>query len=128
MFRLNARRLKPVLLGLTLLVFAGPLLAADNPPAAAPKLAPTPWHLLDLWWNTGDDRAFESYSIDATISDDVPAGVHLYIAPIGLGFLNKTQFYGGLQTRCDGNTRDDPQLREIGRGLIFSMWGERSLE
>jgi hypothetical protein len=128
MVQFIARRARHVVFGLLLVLPAGATRAADVTPAKETKLAPTPWHLVDLWWNTGAEQPFESYSIDATLSDDVPADVHLYVAPIGLGFLNKTQFYGGLQTRCDGNTRDDTHLREIGRGLIFSMWGERSLD
>ncbi len=48
--------------------------------AAAKRLKPTPWHLIDTWWNLGQDHAFESYSIDVTISDEVPASVKLYIA------------------------------------------------
>lgn len=85
-----------------------------------------PWHLVDLWWDLGKERAFESYSIDVTISDDVPASKNLYIAPIGLGHLSKTPFYGGIQTQTDGYTRDDKRLRKVGHGLLMSMWGERS--
>ena len=70
--------------------------------ASAKRLKPPPWHLIDTWWNLGQDHEFESYSIDVTISDEVPASVNLYIAPIGLGHLNKTPFYGGIQTQADG--------------------------
>lgn len=31
-----------------------------------------PWHLVDLWWDIGEDLAFESYSIDVKISEDLP--------------------------------------------------------
>lgn len=86
---------------------------------------PPPWHLVDLWWDVGEDRTFESYSIDVTLSDDVPADVNLYIAPVGLGHLSKTPFYGGIQTQADGYTKADRRLRKIGRGLLMSMWGER---
>jgi hypothetical protein len=24
----------------------------------------TPWHVVDIWWDTGRDMPFESYSID----------------------------------------------------------------
>ena len=99
--------------------------AEDNTPA---QLKPPPWHLVDIWWDTGKDRPFESYAIDVTISDDVPASVNLYVAPIGLGHLNKTPFYGGIQTQSDGYTKQDRRLRKIGPGLLMSMWGERSLD
>jgi Domain of unknown function (DUF3472) len=92
------------------------------------KLPPPPWHLVDVWWDLGRETPFESYSIDVTLSDDVTPAVNLYVAPIGIGYLNKIQFYGGLQTQADGNTRSEPRLRKIGRGLLFSMWGERSLD
>ncbi|MGA2031273.1 MAG: hypothetical protein ABSG68_03365 [Thermoguttaceae bacterium] len=93
-----------------------------------PDYPPPPWHLVDLWWNLGQDTPFESYSIDVDISDDVPPASNLYIAPIGIGYLSKTPFYGGIQTQADGYTKRDPHLRKIGPGFIFSMWGQRSLD
>jgi hypothetical protein len=101
------------------------ILRADDPPPEK-KYAPMPWHLVDTWWDLGKENPFESYSIDVNVSDDVPTSVNLYIAPIGLGVLSKTQFYGGLQTQLDGYSRDNPRLRPLGPGFIFSMWGERS--
>jgi hypothetical protein len=93
-----------------------------------PDYAPMPWHLVDTWWDIGAPTPFESLAVDVTISDDVPSSVNLYIAPIGLGHLSGTPFYGGIQTQSDGNTRKDPHLRSIGPGLLLSMWGERSLD
>jgi hypothetical protein len=113
---------------LVLLVAAYRGLGAE-PQATKPKeYPPPPWHLVDLWWDIGQDSPFESYSIDVDISDDVPSSVNLYIAPIGLGHLSKTAFYGGIQTQADGYTKQDQQLRKIGPGFIFSMWGERGLD
>ncbi len=87
-----------------------------------------PWHLVDHWWDVGQDEPFESLAVDVTISDDVPSTVNLYISPVGLGHLSKSPFYGGIQTNADGNTKKDPKLRGIGPGFLFSMWGERSLD
>jgi hypothetical protein len=87
-----------------------------------------PWHLVDIWWDIGREVPFESLAVDVTISDDVPAAVNLYIAPIGLGHLSKSPFYGGIQTNADGNTKKDPKLRPLGPGFLFSMWNERSLD
>jgi hypothetical protein len=87
-----------------------------------------PWHLVDIWWNTGEDQPFESYSVDVTISDDVPSSVNLYIAPIGLGQLSGTKFYGGIQTQADGYTKQNRRLRKIGPGFLMSMWGQRTLD
>jgi hypothetical protein len=114
----------------TALPLAGFLLLLALPPADAQekKYASMPWHLVDLWWDTGKDMPFESYSIDVTISEDVPASSNLYIAPIGLGHLSKTPFYGGIQTQADGHRKDDPKIRKIGPGFLMSMWGERSLD
>ena len=93
-----------------------------------PEFKPTPWHLVDIWWDIGQDMSFESYSIDVEISDDVPSTKNLYISPIGLGHLSNIPFYGGIQTQVDGRTKQDQQLRKLGHGLIFSMWGQRSLD
>ena len=87
-----------------------------------------PWHLVDLWWDIGKDVPFQSYSINVTISDDVPYSSNLYIAPIGLGHLGKSPFYGGIQTQADGHTKKDSHIRKLGPGFLFSMWGERSLD
>lgn len=54
--------------------------------------------------------------------------MNLYIAPVSLGHLSKTPFYGGIQTQADGYTKKDQKLRTIGPGFLFSMWGERSLD
>ena len=87
-----------------------------------------PWHLVDTWWDIGQETPFESLAVDVSISDDIPSSVSLYIAPIGIGHLSKTPFYGGIQTMADGYTKKEPKLRTIGPGFLFSMWGERSLD
>jgi hypothetical protein len=85
-----------------------------------------PWHLVDTWWDIGQEQPFESLAVDVTLSDDVPSSVNLYIAPVGLGHLSKIPFYGGIQTQADGYKKKDRKLRTIGPGFLFSMWGERS--
>ena len=128
-----------LLLAAGALVLCGPALAEDAKDArdansakpadsAAPAYPNPPWHLVDLWWDIGKDAAFESYSIDVDISDDVPAATNLYISPVGLGHLGKIAFYGGIQTQMDGYTKDNQRLRKLGPGVIFSMWGQRGLD
>ena len=119
-------RFRPALLLLTLLVAWLPAAGDDQPPKK--KYAPMPWHLVDTWWDIGQDTPFESLAVDVTISDDVPSSVNLYIAPIGLGHLSKTPFYGGIQTQTDGCTKKEQKLRTLGPGFLFSMWGERKLD
>lgn len=102
--------------------------AADEPSKEEKHYAPMPWHLVDIWWDVGQETPFESLAVDVTISADVPSSVNLYIAPIGLAHLSKTPFYGGIQTQADGNTKKDQRLRRIGPGFLFSMWGERRLD
>ena len=87
-----------------------------------------PWHLVDLWWDLGRQLPFESYSMDVTISEDVPSTTNLYIAPIGLAYLSQTPFYGGIQTQADGHTKTSRRIRKIGPGFLMSMWGQRSLD
>ncbi len=115
-----------------LLLFLGinlPTTASDDETdKGEKKYAPMPWHLVDTWWDIGKETAFESLAVDVTISDDVSPFVNLYIAPIGLGHLSKSPFYGGIQTNADGYTKRDQNLRQIGPGFLFSMWGERSHE
>jgi hypothetical protein len=115
------RLISPTILFLAL--FPAPVSAVEDA-----GLQPPPWHLIDIWWNIGQDAPFESYSIDATISDDVPPTVNLYVAPIGIAELSGTKFYGGIQTQADGYTKRDQHLRQIGPGFLMSMWGERSPE
>jgi hypothetical protein len=98
----------------------------SEPVAKKKTFEPMPWHLVDIWWDTGRDSPFESYSIDVNISENVPSSINLYVAPIGLGGLSKTQFYGGIQTQMNGYTKRERRLRNLGPGFIFSMWGQRT--
>jgi hypothetical protein len=102
--------------------------ASENRTADEKQYARMPWHLVDLWWDLGEESPFQSYSIDVTISDDVPSTTNLYIAPIGIAHLSKTPFYGGIQTQADGHTKSNRRIRKIGPGFLMSMWGERSLD
>ena len=108
--------------------FAQTAPAAKPAPEPAAKKYRMPWHLVDIWWDLGKESPFESYSIDAELSEDVPSSVNLYVAPVGLGHLSKTAFYGGIQTQCDGNTKQDQHLRKLGPGFLMSMWGQRTLD
>ena len=110
------------------LLMAGLCLITTPATADEEQFARMPWHLVDLWWDVGDDTPLESYSVEVTISDDIPSTKNLYIAPIGLGHLSKTPFYGGIQSQADGCTKQNQQLRKIGPGFLMSMWGERSLD
>src|SRR4051812_24089635 len=122
------RYARPVLL-IALLVCAALSARAAHAPADDPTYKPMPWHLVDLWWDLGKDAAdFESYSLDVTIDGDVPPDVNLYVAPVGLGHLSGSAFYGGIQTQSNGHTKRDPKVRDIGPGLLMSMWGQRSLD
>lgn len=121
-------RIRTSLFPLGLVLLALTPAAGQDPPRDEKTYAPMPWHLVDTWWDLGQDSPFESLAVDVTVSDDVPSTVNLYIAPVGLGHLSKTPFYGGIQTQADGYTRRDPKLRTIGPGFLFSMWGERSPE
>ena len=109
-------------------LLGGPAASGQEQPARKPRYAPMPWHLVDVWWDIGKDVPFQSYSIDVTISDEIPASTNLYIAPIGLGHLGKSPFYGGIQTQVDGHTKKDPEVRKLGPGFLFSMWDERGLD
>ena len=111
-------------------LFVAVTLLAVEAPAQESKseFKSTPWHLVDIWWDIGQDMPFESYSIDVDISHDVPSTKNLYISPVGLGHLSNIPFYGGIQTQADGRTKQDQQLHKLGHGLIFSMWGQRSLD
>ncbi|QDU41289.1 hypothetical protein Mal4_56550 [Maioricimonas rarisocia] len=117
--------LRSLLLTLALLIPAAtPAVAA----ADEPEYKRMPWHLVDLWWDLGEKTPFQSYSVDVTISEDLPDSTNLYIAPIGIAHLSDVPFYGGIQTQCDGNTKADRRLRKLGHGLLMSMWGERSFD
>lgn len=122
------RKPSQVLIVSTVLVLVPSLAFGQEKATDEKHYARMPWHLVDVWWDIGEDAPFESYSIDVTIDADVPSSANLYIAPIGLAHLGKNPFYGGIQTQADGHTRRDPQVRKIGPGFLFSMWGERSLD
>ena len=104
--------------------------SAALPPDKNDRVGNPPWHLVDYWWDFGKETEFTSYEVDFILSNDVDPKVRLYIAPIGLGHLNKVPFYGGIQTQSDGfRTHPHPRRREyIGKGALFSRWNERDIK
>lgn len=122
-FMATWRRVFPVLLA------AIGCLSGTGFSASADEVGPTPWHLIDFWWDLGVEEVLQDYSIDVTISGDIPEEVRLYIAPIGLAKISGMSFYGGLQTASDGFLEHPHRQRQyIGRGSIFSRWGTRTLD
>jgi hypothetical protein len=114
---------------LLLVAFAvGCAAGGGQDPVRIDTYAPLPWHLASTRWDLGQEQPFESLAVDVSISDDLPQGQFLYIAPVGLARLGDTTLYGGIQTRMDAITRADPTHRAIGPGFIFSRWGERSMD
>lgn len=83
-----------------------------------------PWHLADVWWVLEQPvTGVEEIAIDVAISSDPGQDVPLYIAPTGLLTLNGERLYGGLQTHLYGRTNH--RRKPLGRGVLFSRWGER---
>ncbi|MBA4191578.1 MAG: hypothetical protein C0467_26665 [Planctomycetaceae bacterium] len=104
--------------------------AQPSPPemakAAGVKLPRYPWHVANIWWDlAGKTEHFDSLAIDVTIDRDVPATCNLYIAPVGVGFINGLQFYGGIQTNINGWASKESRERVFpGKGAIFSRWSK----
>ncbi len=92
--------------------------------AAGVKLPPSPWHVVNLWWDFEKPIAhFESLSVDVTIDRDVPSTYNLYISPCGIAEINGLQFYGGIQSNINGWASDEDRKRlHPGKGIIFSRW------
>ena len=103
--------------------------------SAVPRLqaeetwADMPWHLVNIRWDFDRSTPFESLSVDVTIQGTVAPDADLYIAPIGGARIGGAAFYGGLQTDMHTRLKEDPlRVRQVGRGVIFSRWGERSYD
>ncbi|MCW1926647.1 hypothetical protein OKA05_29105 [Luteolibacter arcticus] len=94
--------------------------------AAGVKLPRSPWHVANIWWDfTGKTEHFESLAMDVAIDRDVPSTYNLYIAPVGVGFINGLQFYGGLQSNINGWASKESRERiHPGKGAIFSRWSK----
>jgi hypothetical protein len=78
----------------------------------------------DAWWDFTDHiEQFESLSVDVTIDRDFPNGWNLYVAPVGVAFINGFELSGGLQTTSNGWAAIDCRKRvSCGRCAIFSRW------
>jgi hypothetical protein len=130
------------LAGILLSACAGAPSAKDRPAATQPrfqdgpvdpaKLPKLPWHMVNLWWDMPATEDFESLDIDVRVNGEAdPAKINLYIAPIGIGQLNETNFYGGIQTNIGGYgvSPDSPTgPYHKGKGGIFSRWGNKDLD
>jgi hypothetical protein len=98
-------------------------------PKTGQKVDPAPsWHLVDVWWDIGSERSFESCSVDITIGDDVPDSLDLDVAPIGMGLSCKTPSPGSVESLPIEDSRGDRLPSPHGPGFVFSMWEERSGE
>jgi hypothetical protein len=101
-------------------------------PIDASRLPKLPWHMSNLWWDIPVTEDFESLDIDVRVKGEAdPAKINLYIAPIGIGQLNDTNFYGGIQTNIGGYgvSPDSPGgPYHKGKGAIFSRWGNKDLD
>ncbi len=109
------------------MVFLAVILAAQVLLARRAHTPPKyPWHLADVWWTSRTSTpSFSELAIDFEIVGDVPAGVDLYIAPLGLIEIGGISAYGGVQTSIRGwPGKEDRRLVPIGRGGIFSRWSE----
>ena len=96
------------------------------------KLPKLPWHMANLWWDIPPTEDFESLDIDVRVKGEAdPSKLNLYIAPIGIGQFNDTNFYGGIQTNIGGYgvSPDSPTgPYHKGKGAIFSRWGNKDLD
>jgi len=83
-----------------------------------------PWHLANVWWTSpASTPSFSELAIDFEIVGEVPDGVDLYIAPLGLVEIGGIPAYGGVQTSIRGwPSKNARRLAPIGRGGIFSRW------
>jgi hypothetical protein len=108
-----------------LMMFLG-LMLASRVALARPAHTPPryPWHLVDVWWTSRTATpVFSELAIDFEIVGEVPDGVDLYIAPLGLVQIGRISTYGGIQTSIRGwPSKKDRRLVPIGRGGIFSRW------
>jgi hypothetical protein len=94
-------------------------------------IAKPPWHMVGLDFMLDREYKMETFSMDLKVLTDVPDSLNLYIAPFGIGELNGTQFYGGIQTNCGGyysviKGQNSGRFIPLGRAMIFSRWGTRS--
>lgn len=105
---------------------------AERPADQAAKLPKLPWHMVNLWWEMPETADFRSLDIDVRVKGEAdPSRINLYIAPIGLGKINETSFYGGIQTNIGGYgvSPDSPTgAYHKGKGAIFSRWGQKDLD
>jgi hypothetical protein len=88
--------------------------------------------MANLWWDIPPTEDFESLDIDVRVKGEAdPSKLNLYIAPIGIGQFNDTNFYGGIQTNIGGYgvSPDSPTgPYHKGKGAIFSRWGNKDLD
>ena len=84
-----------------------------------------PWHTTDLYWEGGKAVSdVKTIGVTFTVDRDIPDNVNLYIAPLGGQYLNKTMFYGGIQSNVNGWPSPTERRRvHPGPGAIFSRWG-----
>lgn len=85
-----------------------------------------PWHLVNTYLDLPEISNVHSLSIDVMFLDDVPESANLFVAAISGRCVNKQQFYFGCWTHMDGLDQKLHVHHDLGPGLVFSKWGDRS--
>lgn len=121
----------PILLVLTLSISLAGDLWNSNVRVYADSAVTTPktviGGLAGINWNVFKTDTIEKLSIDVSVSDDIDPSLNLYICALG-GKLSNVGFYCGIQTNTLGFiSKKNQGMRSVGKGAIFSRWGERDL-
>src|SRR5260221_316880 len=91
---------------------------------AQEKQSDLPWQLARVYWDLPRAFSLETISIDIVIMNSIPDSSNFFVVPIA-GSINGYKFYAGCITNIPdasdvlGRPKDN-----IGRGLIFSKWGD----
>jgi hypothetical protein len=84
------------------------------------------WHLIDIVWTLPPEAVaapVEELTMAVTIEKDPGQKLPVYIAPIGHVKMDGLYAYAGLLSNMHR-----PGHGWVGRGIIFSRWGERRQE
>ncbi len=82
-----------------------------------------PWHLAQVHWSLSSELVLKDLSVDFVIMNDLPDSAKIFIVPIS-GIINESKFYAGCITNIPDVEAAGVYLTNVGRGLIFTRWGD----
>jgi hypothetical protein len=93
-------------------------------PSSDDTLSPLPWHLVNISREMTLQPAINALSVDIEIDREINDVASLFIVPLNLRCNGQICYFGAMTDNMTGKRPGTNQWEHIGRGFVFSRWGD----